>query len=117
MARFRVLIAAALTALASTAATAQRAPAPPVSVDRSGVLRWAATGAEVSLFGVNYAAPFAYDYQAFRALGIDPKQAIEADVSHLARLGVDAYRIHVWDREVSDRAGNLLANDHLDLLD
>ncbi len=98
-------------------AGAQRAPAPPVEVDRAGVLRWSATQREVSLFGVNYAAPFAYDYRAIRRLGLDPKRAIEQDVAHLARLGLDAFRIHVWDREVSDRAGNLLANDHLDLLD
>ena len=35
----------------------------------------------------------------------------------MQRLGLDAYRIHVWDREVSDREGNLVENDHLDLLD
>ncbi len=96
---------------------AQSAPRPPAEVDRSGVLRWTATGREVSLFGVNYAAPFAYDYQAFKTLSIDPKRAIDQDVAHLARLGIDAYRIHVWDREVSDKQGNLLANEHLDLLD
>lgn len=96
---------------------AARAPAPPVVVDRAGVMRWAATGREVALFGVNYAAPFAYDFQALARLGVDPKGAIDQDVAHLARLGVDAYRIHVWDREVSDREGNLLANAHLDLLD
>ena len=38
-------------------------------------------------------------------------------MNHLARLGLDAYRIHVWDREVSDREGNLVENEHLDLLD
>ena len=97
--------------------TAARAPAPPVIVDRAGVMRWAADGREVALFGVNYAAPFAYDFQALTRLGVDPKRAIDQDVAHLARLGVDAYRIHVWDREVSDREGNLLANAHLDLLD
>lgn len=97
--------------------TAQRAPRPPMEVDPRGVMRWTATGLEVSLFGVNYAAPFAYDYQAFKALGIDPKRAIDEDVAHFARLGLDAYRIHVWDREVSDAQGNLLANEHLDLLD
>jgi hypothetical protein len=48
---------------------------------------------------------------------MDRKQAIDADVLHFARLGLDAYRIHVWDREVADTLGNLLANDHLDLLD
>ena len=36
---------------------------------------------------------------------------------HLARLGLDAYRIHVWDREISDAAGNLVVNDHLRAFD
>lgn len=110
------------TALATLAmlplrVSAQGSPAPPMEVDSHGVMRWTATGLEVSLFGVNYAAPFAFDYQAFKKLGIDPKRAIDEDVAHFARLGLDAYRIHVWDREVSDAQGNLLANEHLDLLD
>jgi len=89
----------------------------PVTVDERGVMRWTATGEEVALWGVNYTAPFAYAYRALGRLGEDRKAAIDADVLHFARLGLDAYRIHVWDREVSDTAGNLLANDHLDLLD
>lgn len=89
----------------------------PVMVDGQGVMRWTASGEEVALFGVNYTTPFAYAYRAHGYVGADRKAAIDRDVSHLARLGVDAYRIHVWDREISDRGGNLLANDHLDLLD
>jgi hypothetical protein len=89
----------------------------PVRVDEKGVMRWTADGEEVALFGVNYSTPFAYSYRAHGYLGVDRKRAIDADVLHLARLGLDAYRIHVWDREVSDRDGNLVANDHLDLLD
>ena len=89
----------------------------PVAVDDHGVLRWTATGDEVALFGVNYTTPFAYAYRAHGYVGADRKRAIDADVAHFARLGLDAYRIHVWDREVSDRHGNLVENDHLDLLD
>jgi len=89
----------------------------PVTVDDRGVLRWTVTGDEVALWGVNYTAPFAYAYRALGRLGVDRKAAIDTDVLHFARLGLNAYRIHVWDREVSDTAGNLLANDHLDLLD
>jgi len=81
------------------------------------VIRWTATGNEVTLWGVNYTAPFAYAYRALGYLGVDRKQAIDADVLHFARLGLDAYRIHVWDREVSDTLGNLVENDHLDLFD
>jgi hypothetical protein len=91
--------------------------ATPVTVDDHGVLRWTATGREVALFGVNYSTPFAHAWRAHGYLGVDRKQAMDADALHFARLGLDAYRIHVWDREVSDRQGNLVANDHLDLLD
>jgi hypothetical protein len=80
-------------------------------------MRWTASGEEVALFGVNYSTPFAFAYRAHRHVGADHKPAIDADVLHLRRLGLDAYRIHVWDREVSDAQGNLLQNDHLDLLD
>jgi len=114
-----LLALAALTLGVGTSATAQEPDrgAVPVTVDPHGVMRWAATGDEVALFGVNYTAPFAYSYRAIGSLGIDRKQAIDADVAHFARLGLDAYRIHVWDREVSDREGNLVENEHLDLLD
>lgn len=111
-----------LIGLASGLATSLEAQVPdvgggPVAVDEHGVMRWTATGDEVALFGVNYSTPFAHAYRAHGYLGVDRKQAIDADVLHFARLGLDAYRIHVWDREVSDRQGNLLENDHLDLLD
>ncbi len=104
-----------LTAGLSASVAAQKGG--PVAVDDGGVMRWTATGEEVALFGVNYSTPFAHAYRAMDHLGLDRQRAIDTDVLHLARLGLDAYRIHVWDREVSDREGNLVANDHLDLLD
>ena len=36
---------------------------------------------------------------------------------HLSRLGFNAYRIHLWDVELTDGEGNLSENDHLDLMD
>ncbi len=86
-------------------------------VREDGMMYWSGTGEEVRLFGVNYTAPFAYSYRALQRLGLSHKQAIDLDVEHLARLGFDAYRIHVWDREVSDSTGRLLENEHIDLLD
>jgi hypothetical protein len=97
--------------------TRAAAQAVPVSVDSLGVMRWTANGREVALFGVNYSIPFAYAYRAHGYMGVDRKQSIDADLLHLARLGLDAWRIHVWDREVTDPEGNLIENDHLDLLD
>ena len=110
-----ILIAAVL--LAPTPIRGQERPSVPVVVDERGTMRWTGTGEEVALFGVNYSTPFAHGYRAHGYLGVDRRHAIDADVDHLARLGVDAFRIHVWDRQISDRQGNLIENDHLDLLD
>ncbi|KXI29669.1 glycoside hydrolase 5 family protein [Paraglaciecola hydrolytica] len=85
-----------------------------------GVLRYSngsQQGQEVALFGVNYAVPFAYSYRALKKRGIDHKTAIDMDVDHIARLGLDAYRVHIWDRQISDQQGNLLVNEHLQLFD
>ncbi len=88
-----------------------------VYVDDQGVLRWTKSKQEASFFGVNYTVPFAYSYRAHKALGVDIEQAIRGDIYHLARLGLDAFRVHVWDTEISDSLGNLLENEHLRLFD
>ncbi|MBB1284434.1 cellulase family glycosylhydrolase [Flavisolibacter sp. BT320] len=88
-----------------------------VYVDNKGVLRYTATKKEATFFGVNYTVPFAYGYRSHKALGIDPEKAIDADVAHMARLGLNAFRVHVWDVEISDSLGNLLENEHLRLFD
>lgn len=66
---------------------------------------------------MNYTLPFAHAYRAMGYLGVDRKTAIDRDVYHMARLGLNAYRIHIWDVEISDAEGNLLENEHLELLD
>lgn len=86
-------------------------------VDKEGILRAEKDHAEMSFFGVNYTVPFAHAYRAMDYLKVDHKTAIDKDVYHFARLGFNAYRIHVWDVEISDAKGNLLQNKHLDLLD
>lgn len=88
-----------------------------VYIDKKGVLRYTKGGAEAAFFGVNYTLPFAYGYRSVKALGLDPRKEIDKDVYHFARLGIDAFRVHVWDTEISDSAGNLLSNEHLDLFD
>lgn len=88
-----------------------------VYVDKQGILRWTKDHKEASFFGVNYTVPFAYSYRAHKALGIDIEKAIQQDVYAMARLGLDAFRVHVWDTEISDTLGNLLENDHLRLFD
>lgn len=89
----------------------------PVYIDKQGVMRYSSNNQEAALYGVNYTAPFAYAYRAHKALGVDLETAIRQDVYHFTRLGFDAFRVHVWDTEISDTAGNLLDNDHLRLFD
>ncbi|RZJ59363.1 MAG: hypothetical protein EOO58_04110, partial [Hymenobacter sp.] len=119
--KFLKLLAGALLLLplSSLSARAQVPPTPTgdVFVDARGVLRWQKSKQEVALFGVNYTAPFAYSYRALSQAGTPPQEAIDQDVYHLSRLGVDAFRLHVWDIEITDTAGNLQQNEHLRLLD
>ncbi|MBF9254579.1 membrane or secreted protein [Pontibacter sp. 172403-2] len=88
-----------------------------VYVDKKGVLRWEKTNKEAAFFGVNYTVPFAYGYRSHKALHADLEKAIDNDVYHMARLGLDAFRVHVWDTEITDSVGNLLENEHLRLFD
>jgi hypothetical protein len=90
---------------------------PSTFVDENGIMRWTKSREEIKQFGVNYTTPFAHAFRAQEKLGVTWQKAIDADVYHFARLGLDAYRIHVWDREISDAAGNLLVNDHVRALD
>lgn len=88
-----------------------------VYVDKEGVMRRSDNDAEVSYYGTNLTIPFAHAYRALGLLGVDRKKAIDRDVYHMARLGLNAFRLHLWDAELADSAGNLLSNGHLDLLD
>ena len=88
-----------------------------VYVDKQGILRYTKDKTEAAFFGTNYTVPFAYAYRSHKALGVDIEKAIDADVDHMARLGLDAFRVHVWDVEISDSLGNLLENEHLRLFD
>lgn len=88
-----------------------------VYVDKGGVIRWTNTKKEAAFFGVNYTVPFAYGYRSHKTLGKDLEKAIDADVYHMSRLGLDAFRVHIWDVELSDSSGNLQNNEHLRLFD
>ena len=89
----------------------------PVKMDDQGVLRWQDDSAEVALFGVNYYTPCHWNYRDIKTLGLSHEQVIDQDLAHFTRLGLDVLRLHVFDREISDRDGNLLDNDHFRLLD
>jgi len=82
------------------------------------VIRWQDSRKEVALFGANYVLTTASDYRAAGYLHADRKRMIDDDMAQFARMGWDGMRLTFWgDWEASDTAGNLIANDHLDLLD
>ena len=102
----------------SVLAQSQNAKEPEqVYVDKQGIMRWHKNNQEAAFFGVNYTVPFAYGYRSVIRRQINPEKAIDQDVYHLARLGFDAFRVHIWDTEISDSLGNLLENEHLRLFD
>ena len=86
--------------------------------DENGVIRWADNRSEVALFGANYCLPSACDYRAAGYISSDRKRMVEQDMAHFARMGWDGMRVCLWgDYQNSDTLGNLIANDHLDLMD
>jgi len=110
-----------MPAAASAARASAAAPRPAnraVYLDSAGVVRWRDDRTEVALFGANYVIHTASDYRAAGYVHGDRKRMIDEDMAHFARMGWDGLRLTFWgDWESSDSAGNLLANDHLDLLD
>ena len=85
---------------------------------KDGVIRWTSNRSEVSLFGANYCLPSALDYRAAGYVGADRKELIRQDMQHFQRMGWDAVRLSFWgDWECCDAMGNLIQNDHLDLMD
>jgi len=89
-----------------------------VHVDGEGVIRWNADNREVALFGANYCLPSSSDYRAAGYVDADRKKLVEQDMAHFARMGWDGMRLCLWgDWENSDQDGNLIVNDHLDVMD
>ena len=118
-----VVSAVAAIAVTAPAARAQRSgfgvpAARAVFLDSAGVIRWQDDRREVTLFGANYVVHTASDYRAAGYVHADRKRMIDEDMAQFARMGWDGLRLTFWgDWESSDSAGNLIANDHLDLLD
>lgn len=88
----------------------------PVRVEKGRMVR-ADNGKEVAYFGTNYTLPFAHAYRATADAQVDRKTIIDNDVEHFARLGLNGFRLHLWEAELTDSIGNLIENEHLDLLD
>lgn len=85
-------------------------------VVRDGVLYYA-DGGEVALWGINYYPQSWHQFVNMKRLGVDMKATIRQDLDHLQKMGIEIIRIHVFDREITDGQGNLIDNEHLDLLD
>jgi len=97
---------------------AQRPATRAAYIDGAGVMRWKDDRTEVALFGANYVIHTASDYRAAGHAGGDRKAMIDEDMAQFARMGWDGLRLTFWgDWESADSLGNLLATDHLDLLD
>src|SRR5213596_1777050 len=117
MFRSTTVVVLGLAAL-SGAARAQRAANRAIFLDNQGVVRWRDDKQEVRLFGANYVLTTASDYRAAGYIHGDRKRMIDDLMAQFARMGWDGIRLTFWgDWEASDTAGNLIANDHLDLLD
>ncbi|MBE0650174.1 MAG: cellulase family glycosylhydrolase [Bacteroidales bacterium] len=86
-------------------------------VDHSGVLLWKDTHKAPSFFGVNYTLPFAFDFRMMKQMGVNSEKEIDNDVYQMSRLGFNAFRLHIWDTEVSDSLGQFVDNEHARLLD
>ena len=92
-----------------------------VRLDDQGVVRWTDDNSEVTLLGTNYSPMSAHDYMTvgFYAKDTDARhKAIDQDLAHFARMGWHVIRLATWgDWESSDEQGNLIQNDHVDLMD
>jgi hypothetical protein len=125
----RILIPAAwlaLTLSAPLSSAAAREPSEPDSgpavhaayLDKTGVVRWRDSNTEVALYGANYCIMSGSDYRMAGLVSGDRKAMIVEDMAQFARMGWTALRLCSWgDWENSDKAGNLILNEHVDLLD
>lgn len=93
----------------------QPRPLRPLHVDR-GVLRYP-EGSEVALWGVNIYPQSWHQFENMRRLKLNIKNTLMTDLDHLQQMGVEAIRMHIFDREITDGEGRILENEHLDILD
>jgi hypothetical protein len=89
-----------------------------VYLDSAGTIRWGNSKKEVRLFGANYCIMSGSDYRMAGMVSSDRKAMIDEDLAQFARMGWTALRLCSWgDWENADQAGNLIVNEHVDLLD
>jgi hypothetical protein len=82
------------------------------------VVRWQDSGEELALYGANYCIMSGSDYRMSGLIAQDRKAMIDEDMGQFARMGWQALRLCSWgDWENADAAGNLIVNEHVELLD
>ena len=90
-------------------------PIRPIKVE-DGVLYYQ-DGKEVALWGTNIYPQSWNEYENIKKLGLDHKKVTDEDFEHLKKMGVNVIRMHIFEKEIADEEGNLVENDHLDILD
>src|SRR5258707_4442567 len=109
-----LILASGAAAPANHADEATRA----VYLDKDGVVRWRDDQSEVALFGANYCIMSGSDYRMAGLVARDRKKMIDEDLAQFARMGWTALRLCSWgDWENADAEGNLIVNEHIDLMD
>lgn len=74
-------------------------------------------GTEVALWGTNIYPQSWMEYTNIKELGLDHKRVTDEDFQHLKKMGVNVIRMHIFEKEIADEEGNLVENEHLDILD
>jgi hypothetical protein len=122
--RFTLAVASLLVVIAASGVSAasqllDTGPADRAAyLDARGVVRWRDTNDEIALYGANYCIMSGSDYRMAGLVENDRKAMVDEDLAHFARMGWTALRLCSWgDWENADRAGNLIINEHVDLLD
>ncbi len=88
---------------------------PPFHV-KEGII-YDAENRTVKLWGVNYYVPFNHNFFNIKELGLDHRKIIDEDLRHFQILGIDLIRMHLYEREITDRLGNIVENENLEILD
>ena len=70
------------------------------------------------MYGANYCIMSGSDYRMAGLVSADRKAMIDEDLAQFARMGWTALRLCSWgDWENADAEGNLIVNEHVDLMD
>ena len=76
-----------------------------------------ANGEKVKLWGVNYYAPFNHNFYNIEELGKDHFAAIDEDIRHFKLMNIDFIRMHLYEREITDKDGNIVENQNMKVFD